>query len=104
MVRRLSGVVLLSSIASVLSLAVPAAAQTKKLGTVGGWAISQMYADDGKFVRCVADSTVVLQPSGKKFSFVLTQSNPNRLWSTNLLNTFTDVLFQSRRMEVIVPE
>ena len=39
-----------------LSLALPAAAQTKQMMMAGGWAISPIYAN-GKFVRCVADTT-----------------------------------------------
>jgi hypothetical protein len=128
---------LVSALAAVL-LALPAAAQTKRLGTAGGWAVSQVYAG-GKFVRCVADTTggarneglrlsfaadgkrqfimpgagtangtredahIVLQPSGRRFGIVMTQSNPDRLWSANLLQPFVDVLFESKRMEVTVP-
>jgi hypothetical protein len=48
--------------------------------------------------------TLVLQPSGKRFTFTMVQGNPNRLWSSDLQNSFTDVFFASKRMEMIVPE
>ena len=40
--------------------AAPATAQTKKLGTFGGWEISIGH-EKGKFVRCVADTTLLFR-------------------------------------------
>lgn len=136
MVGRSLGIWVIGSIVGVLSVAGPAAAETKQLGTFGGWAISLLKSDDGKFQRCVADTTgrtenhglrlsfaadgkrhfimpgpgtpngtkdqatVTLLPSGKTFTFTMTQGNPNRLWSPVLENSFTDVFFDSKRMEV----
>ena len=117
-------------------LAAPAAAQAKKIGTFGGWAISIVH-DKGKFVRCVADTTgpdneglrmsfgddgqrqfilpgpatagardeavIVLRPSGKRFTFPMAQRSADRLWSPALENSFTDVFFESKRMDVQLP-
>ena len=121
---------------AVLGLAAPAAAQTKKIGTFGGWEISIVH-DKGKFARCVADTTgpnneglrmsfgdegrrhlilpgpgtsgakdeavIVFRPSGKRFTFTMAQRSPDRLWSPVLENNFTDVFFESKRMEVQFP-
>ncbi len=122
----------------VSAMAGMASAQTKTLGTFGGWEISQLY-DKGKFARCVADTTgpaqneglrmsfgndgnrhfilpgpgtpggskeqavVILQPSGKRFEFAMMQDRSNRMWSPVLENGFTDVFFESRRLEVSMP-
>lgn len=132
MVRRLWGLLVLGSMMGAFG----AAAQTKKIGTFGGWAISIVH-DKGKFVRCVADTTgpgneglrmsfgddgqrqivlpgpatagardeavIVLRPSGKRFTFPMAQRSPDRLWSPALENSFTDVFFESKRMEVQLP-
>lgn len=126
------------ALAGALTIAPPAAAQSKTLGTFGGWEISQLY-DKGRFVRCVADSTgpaeneglrmsfgndgrrhfilpgpgtaggtkepavVVLQPSGKRFEVTMMQDRSNRMWSPVLENSFTDVFFDSKRLEVSMP-
>lgn len=44
------------ALAGVLAIVQPASAQSRTLGTFGGWKISQLY-DKGRFVHCVADST-----------------------------------------------
>ena len=132
MVRRLWGLLVLGSMMGAFG----AAAQTKKIGTFGGWAISIVH-DKGKFVRCVADTTgpgneglrmsfgddgqrqivlpgpatagardeavIVFRPSGKRFTFPMAQRSPDRLWSPSLENSFTDVFFESKRMEVQLP-
>lgn len=132
MVRRLWGLLVLGSMMGAFG----AAAQTKKIGTFGGWAISIVH-DKGKFVRCVADTTgpdneglrmsfgddgqrqivlpgpatagardeavIVLRPSGKRFTFPMAQHSADRLWSPALENSFTDVFFESKRMEVQLP-
>ena len=132
MVRRLWGLLVLGSMMGAFG----AAAQTKKIGTFGGWAISIVH-DKGKFVRCVADTTgpgneglrmsfgddgqrqivlpgpatagardeavIVLRPSGKRFTFPMAQRSPDRLWSPALENSFTDVFFESTRLEVQLP-
>lgn len=124
------------SMMALSGLAAPAAAQTKKIGTFGGWEIGIVH-DKGKFVRCVADTTgpdnqglrmsfgedgqrhlilpgpgtagakdeavIVLRPSGKRFTFAMTQRAPDRLWSPVLENGFTDVFFESKRLEVQLP-
>ncbi len=46
---------------------------------------------------------IVLRPSGKRFTFPMAQRSPDRLWSPALENGFTDVFFESRRMEVQLP-
>lgn len=136
MVRRLGGLLVLGLMASAFAAAPPAGAQTRKIGTFGGWAISIVH-DKGKFVRCVADTTgpnneglrmsfgddgqrqivlpgpapagardeavIVLRPSGKRFTFPMAQRSPDRLWSPALENSFTDVFFESKRMEVQLP-
>lgn len=136
MVRHLWGLLALGSVVSGIGVATPAAAQTKKIGTFGGWAIS-IVQDKGKFVRCIADTTgpdneglrmsfgddgqrqivlpgpgaagakdeavIVLRPSGKRFTFPMAQRSPDRLWSPALENSFTDVFFESKRMEVQLP-
>lgn len=136
MVGRGWGLLVAGSMMTVLALAAPAAAQTKKIGTFGGWAISIVH-DKGKFVRCVADTTgpgneglrmsfgddgrrqfilpgpgtaaakddavIVFRPSGKRFTFAMAQRSPDRLWSPVLDNSFTDVFFESKRMEVQLP-
>ena len=136
MVRRLWRLVVLGSIVWASGMAPPATAQTKKLGTFGGWEVSSVH-DKGKFVRCIADTTgpnnqglrmsfgddgqrqfilpgpgtagakdevvIVLRPSGKRFTFPMAQRSPDRLWSPALENGFTDVFFESRRMEVQLP-
>lgn len=122
--------------ATALFLAAPATAQTKKIGTFGGWEISAVH-DKGKFVRCIADTAgadnqglrmsfgddgqrhlilpgpgtsgardeavIVLRPSGKRFTFPMAQRSPDRLWSPVLENGFTDVFFESTRLEVQLP-
>lgn len=132
MVRRWWGLLVLGS----MMTAFGAAAQTKKIGTFGGWDIS-IVQDKGKFVRCVADTTgpdneglrmsfgddgqrqivlpgpataggrdeavIVLRPSGKRFTFPMAQRSPDRLWSPALENSFTDVFFESKRMDVQLP-
>lgn len=126
------------ALAAAFGATAPAAAQSKTLGTFGGWEISMLY-DKGKFARCVADTTgdldnqglrmsfgddgrrqfilpgpgttsgtkdeavIVLRPSGKRFTFTMVQGTPNRLWSPALENSFTDVFFESKRMEVQLP-
>jgi len=114
-------------------LAAPAAAQTTKIGTFGGWDIS-IVRDNGKFARCIADTTgpnneglrlsfgddgqrhlilpgpatagatddavIVFRPSGRRFTFAMAQRSSDRLWSPALENSFTDVFFESKRMEV----
>ncbi|TAJ97408.1 MAG: hypothetical protein EPO10_26210 [Reyranella sp.] len=136
MVGRLRGFLALGSMVAAFGLAAPAVAQTKKLGTFGGWDISIVH-DKGKFVRCIADTTgpnneglrmsfgddgrrqfilpgsgtssardeavIVLRPSGKRFTFKMAQGSPDRLWSPALENSFTDVFFESKRMEVQLP-
>lgn len=136
MVGRRGGLLVAGSMMALLALAAPAAAQTKKIGTFGGWAISIVH-DKGKFVRCVADTTgpdneglrmsfgdegrrhfillgpgtsgardeavIVFRPSGKRFTFAMAQRSPDRLWSPVLDNSFTDVFFESKRMEVQLP-
>ena len=136
MVRRLWRLVLLGSIVWASGMAPPATAQTKKLGTFGGWEVSSVH-DKGKFVRCIADTTgpnnqglrmsfgddgqrqfilpgpgtagakdeavIVFRPSGKRFTFPMAQRSPDRLWSPALENSFTDVFFESKRMEVQFP-
>jgi hypothetical protein len=130
MLRRGRKLTAIASIAVAFGLSVPAAAQTKKIGTFGGWEISIVH-EKGKFVRCVADTTgpnnqglrmsfgddgqrqlilpgagakdeavIVLRPSGKRFTFPMAQRSPDRLWSPALENSFTDVFFESKRMEV----
>lgn len=133
---RRRGLLVLGSMVVALGLAAPAAAQTKKIGTFGGWAISIVH-DKGKFVRCVADTTgpdneglrmsfgddgqrqfilpgpgtasardeavIVFRPSGRRFTFPMAQRSPDRLWSPALENSFTDVFFESKRMEVQLP-
>lgn len=42
------------------------------------------------------------QPGGRSFAFVMNQSGGNRLWSTPLQDSFTDVLTQSKRLEATV--
>ena len=134
--RRLWRLVVLGSIVWASGMAPPATAQTKKLGTFGGWEVSSVH-DRGKFVRCIADTTgpnnqglrmsfgddgqrqfilpgpgtagakdevvIVLRPSGKRFTFPMAQRSPDRLWSPALENGFTDVFFESKRMEVQLP-
>lgn len=136
MVRRLWRLVVLGSIVWASGMAPPATAQTKKLGTFGGWEVSSVH-DKGKFVRCIADTTgpnnqglrmsfgddgqrqfilpgpgtagakdeavIVFRPSGKRFTFPMAQRSPDRLWSPALENSFTDVFFESKRMEVQFP-
>ncbi len=136
MVGRRGGLLVAGSMMALLALAAPAAAQTKKIGTFGGWAISIVH-DKGKFVRCVADTTgpdneglrmsfgdegrrhfilpgpgtsgardeavIVFRPSGKRFTFAMAQRSPDRLWSPVLDNSFTDMFFESKRMEVQLP-
>lgn len=136
MVGRRLGLLVVGSMVAVFGLAAPAAAQTKKIGTFGGWAISIVH-DKGKFVRCVADTTgpgneglrmsfgddgkrqlvlpgpgtsalkdeavIVLRPSGRRFTFAMAQGSPDWLWSPVLENSFTDVFFESKRMEVQLP-
>lgn len=136
MIGRRWGLLVLGSMAVAFGLAAPAAAQTKKLGTFGGWEISIVH-DKGRFVRCVADTTgpnneglrmsfgregqrhfilpgpgtaaardeavIVFRPSGKRFTFAMAQRSPDRLWSPVLDNSFTDVFFESKRMEVQLP-
>ncbi len=121
---------------AVLGPGAPAVAQTKKIGTFGGWEISIVH-DKGKFARCVADTTgpnneglrmsfgddgrrhfilpgpgtsgatdeavIVFRPSGKRFTFRMAQRSPDRLWSPVLENSFTDMFFESKRMEVQLP-
>ena len=133
-VGRRSGLVI--ALAAALGLAAPATAQTKKIGTFGGWDISIVH-DKGKFVRCVAETTgpnneglrlsfgddgqrhlilpgpgtagakdeavIVFRPSGKRFTFPMAQRSPDRLWSPVLENSFTDVFFESKRMDVQLP-
>ena len=136
MVRRKGSLVVLGAMIAMIGSAAPAAAQTKKIGTFGGWEISIVH-EKGRFVRCVADTTgpgneglrmsfgddarrqlilpgpgtaaakdkavVVLRPSGKRFTFPMAQRSPDRLWSPVLENEFTDVFFESKRMEVQLP-
>ncbi|WP_428679742.1 hypothetical protein [Reyranella sp.] len=136
MVGRWRGLLVLGSMVGAFAAAAPGTAQTKKIGTFGGWAIS-LLDDKGRFVSCVADTTgtdneglrlsfgedgrrhfilpgpatsgardeaiVVLQPSGKRFTFPLAQRSTDRLWSPVLENDFTDVFFASKRMEVRLP-
>ncbi len=136
MIGRWWGFLVLGSMAAAFGLAVPAMAQTKKLGIFGGWEISMVY-EKGKFVRCVADTkgpdneglrmsfgddgrrqfilpgpgtasakdeaVIVFRPSGKRFTFPMAQRSPDRLWSPSLENSFTDVFFESKRMEVQLP-
>jgi hypothetical protein len=136
MIRRVWGLVVLGSIVGTWGMAAPVAAQTKKLGTFGGWEVSSVH-DKGKFVRCIADTTgpnnqglrmsfgddgqrqfilpgpgtagakdeavIVFRPSGKRFTFPMAQRSPDRLWSPALENNFTDVFFESKRMEVQLP-
>lgn len=136
MLRRGWKLTAMASIAAAFGLSVPASAQTKKIGTFGGWQISIVH-DKGKFVRCVADTTgpgneglrmsfgddgqrqfilpgpgtaaakdeavIVFRPSGKHFTFTLSQRSPDRLWSPALENSFTDVFFESKRMDVQLP-
>ena len=125
----------LGSLACVLCLAGPAMAQTRKLGTFGGWEIGIVH-DKGRFVRCVADTTgpdneglrlnfgddgkrhilpgpgtsalkdeavIVLRPSGRRFTFAMVAAEPGRLRSPVLENGFTDVFFESKRMDVQLP-
>lgn len=133
-VGRRSGLVI--ALAAALGLAAPATAQTKKIGTFGGWDISIVH-DKGKFVRCVAETTgpnneglrlsfgddgqrhlilpgpgtagakdeavIVFRPSGKRFTFPMAQRSADRLWSPVLENSFTDVFFESKRMDVQLP-
>lgn len=136
MVRRLWGLLVMGSMAGAVGTTVPAVAQTKTIGTFGGWAISIVH-DKGRFVSCVADTTgpgneglrmsfgndgqrqfvlpgpgtagakdeavIVFRPSGKRFTFPMAQRSPDRLWSPALENSFTDVFFESKRMEVQQP-
>ncbi|WP_425067081.1 hypothetical protein [Reyranella sp.] len=136
MVRRLGGLLVLGLMASAFAAAPPAGAQTRKIGTFGGWDIAIVH-DKGRFVSCVADTTgadneglrlsfdedgrrhfilagpptsgardevvVVLQPSGRRFTFPLVQRSPDRLWSPVLENDFTDPFFASKLMEVLLP-
>ena len=136
MVGHWRGLAVLGAMMLAFGPAAPAAAQTKKIGTFGGWAISIVH-DKGKFVRCVADTTganneglrlsfgddgrrqfilpgpatagakdeavIVLRPSGKRFTFTMSQRSPDRLWSPVLENGFTDVFFESKRMDVQLP-
>jgi hypothetical protein len=46
------------------------------------------------------EAVIVFRPSGKGFTFPLAQLSPDRLWSPALENSFTDVFFESKRMEV----
>lgn len=62
-------IVVLVSILGVLGVAGDASADTKKLGTFGGWAISLLRGEDGKFQRCVADTTGSSQNHGLRLSF-----------------------------------
>lgn len=130
------GLLIAGAMMACSGLAASAAAQTKKIGIFGGWAISIVH-DKGKFVRCVADTTgpdneglrmsfgddgqrqivlpgpatagardeavIVLRPSGKRFTFAMAQRSPDRLWSPALENSFTDVFFESKRLEVQFP-
>ena len=136
MVRRLWALLALGSMAGALGMTAPAVAQTKKIGTFGGWEIGIVH-DKGKFLGCVADTTgpdnqglrlsfgdegkrhfilpgpgtagardeavIVLKPSGKRFTFTMAQRSPDRLWSPVLENSFTDVFFESKRMELQLP-
>ena len=138
MVGRWWRIPVVGSMVAAFGLAVPAAAQTKKLGTFGGWAIG-IVQDKGRFVRCVADTpggaqneglrlsfaddatrhlivsapgaatgakeqaTVVLHPSGRRFIFAMVQGTPDRLSGPVLESCFTDVFFDSKRMEVQFP-
>ena len=49
------------------------------------------------------EAVIVFRPSGKRFSFKMAQGSPDRLWSPVLENSFTDVFFESKRMEVQLP-
>ena len=68
MVGRWWRIPVVGSMVAAFGLAVPAAAQTKKLGTFGGWAIG-IVQDKGRFVRCVADTTGGAQNEGLRLSF-----------------------------------
>ncbi|KAF0097917.1 MAG: hypothetical protein FD144_4739 [Rhodospirillaceae bacterium] len=49
------------------------------------------------------EAAIVFRPSGKRFTFPMAQRSPDRLWSPALENSFTDVFFESKRMEVQLP-
>lgn len=49
------------------------------------------------------EAVIVFRPSGKRFTFPMAQLSPDRLWSPALENSFTDVFFESKRMEVRLP-
>lgn len=49
------------------------------------------------------EAVIVFRPSGKRFNFTMTQRSPDRLWSPALENSFTDVFFESKRMDVQLP-
>ncbi len=136
MVRRSWILLVLGSMVGTFGVTAPAAAQTKKIGTFGGWEISIVH-DKGRFVHCLADSVgpdnqglrmsfgddgqrhlilqgpgtagardeavIVLRPSGKRFTFAMAQRSPDRLWSPVLENGFTDVFFESKRLDVQFP-
>ena len=101
MVGRRLGLLVLGSMAVAFGLAAPAAAQTKKIGTFGGWAISIVHAK-GRFVRCVADTTG-LGNEGLRMSFGNDGRRQFVLPGPVLENSFTDVFFESKRMEVHIP-
>lgn len=46
------------------------------------------------------EAVIVLRPSGKRFTFPMAQRSADRLWSPALENGFTDVFFESKRMDV----
>lgn len=49
------------------------------------------------------EAVIVFRPSGKRFTFPMAQRSPDRLWSPALENSFTDVFFESKHMEVQFP-